>query len=209
MTLGRDNALIARELRVSVRSVQRWHQAWEHGGTSALESKGPASRPKLSEALFEVLEQELPKGPAAYGWPDQTWTLARIKTLIGHRFHRSMTLSAIAQMLHRHGFSHQSPWDPVPQQPHRRMSDRDRPHHDDITPTKSVTNYHYEGIGVRRAISYDHRPRGEPRAGFSGVPGEQVLADLAEGPRAMGVIEDPHQVEAVRPRRGRAAVRGA
>uniref|UniRef100_UPI001E65A042 helix-turn-helix domain-containing protein n=1 Tax=Streptomyces lacrimifluminis TaxID=1500077 RepID=UPI001E65A042 len=49
------------------------------------------------------------KGPVAHGWPDQTWTLARIKTLIGRRFHKSMTLSAIAQMLHRHGFSHQVP----------------------------------------------------------------------------------------------------
>ncbi|AEY93230.1 IS630 family transposase [Streptomyces hygroscopicus subsp. jinggangensis 5008] len=67
------------------------------------------SRPKLSEALFTVLEQELAKGPVAHGWPDQTWTLARIKTLIGRRFHKSMTLSAIARMLHRHGFSHQVP----------------------------------------------------------------------------------------------------
>ncbi|MEV7003710.1 winged helix-turn-helix domain-containing protein [Streptomyces sp. NPDC093982] len=107
--LGHDNALIAKELRVSVRSVQRWRQTWERGGASALESKGPASRPKLSEALFAVLEQELAKGPVAHGWPDQTWTLARIKTLIGRRFHKSMTLSAIAQMLHRHGFSHQVP----------------------------------------------------------------------------------------------------
>ena len=106
--LEHDNAAVAKE-RVSVRSVQRWRQAWEHGGTSALESKGPASRPKLSEALFEVLEQELAKGPVAHGWPDQTWTLARIKTLIGCRFHKSMTLSAIAQMLHRHRFSHQVP----------------------------------------------------------------------------------------------------
>ncbi|MDX2939310.1 helix-turn-helix domain-containing protein [Streptomyces ipomoeae] len=78
-------------------------------GTPALESRGQASRPKLSEALFAVLEQELARGPAAHGWPDQTWTLARIKTLIGRRFHKSMTLSAIAQMLHRHGFSHQVP----------------------------------------------------------------------------------------------------
>lgn len=107
--LGHDNAAVAKELRVSVRSVQRWRQAWEYGGTPALESKGPASRPKLSEALFEVLEQELAKGPVAHGRPDQTWTLVRIKTLIGRRFHKSMTLSAIAQMLHRHGFSHQVP----------------------------------------------------------------------------------------------------
>jgi hypothetical protein len=59
--------------------------------------------------LLGVLEQELAKGPVAHGRPDQTWTLARIKTLIGRRFHKSMTLSAIAQMLHRHGFSHQVP----------------------------------------------------------------------------------------------------
>ncbi|MFI8235432.1 winged helix-turn-helix domain-containing protein [Streptomyces sp. NPDC085900] len=108
-TLGDANGAVAKQLRVSVRSVQRWRQAWEHGGTPALESKGPASRPKLSEALFAVLEQELAKGPVAPGWPDQTWTLARIKALIGRRFHKSMTLSAIAQMLHRHGFSHQVP----------------------------------------------------------------------------------------------------
>ncbi|MEV4049528.1 winged helix-turn-helix domain-containing protein [Streptomyces sp. NPDC049744] len=107
--LGNDNAVVAKELRVSVRSVQRWRRAWENGGTAALASAGPASRPKLSEELFAVLEQELAKGPVAHGWPDQTWTLARIKTLIGRRFHKSMTLSAIAQMLHRHGFSHQVP----------------------------------------------------------------------------------------------------
>jgi transposase len=63
----------------------------------------------LSEALFVVLEGELARGPVAHGWPDQTWTLSRIKTLIGRRFHKSMTLSAIAQMLHRHGFTHQAP----------------------------------------------------------------------------------------------------
>nr|WP_324604927.1 winged helix-turn-helix domain-containing protein [Streptomyces sp. NRRL F-2305] len=33
----------------------------------------------------------------------QAWTLARIKTLIGRRFHRTLTLSAIARMLRRHG----------------------------------------------------------------------------------------------------------
>jgi hypothetical protein len=38
--LGHDTAAVAKQLRVSVRSVQRWHQAWEHGRTYALESKG-------------------------------------------------------------------------------------------------------------------------------------------------------------------------
>ncbi|MEU9663880.1 hypothetical protein AB0P44_45465 [Streptomyces chartreusis] len=38
--LGHGNAAIARQLRVSVRSVQRWHQAGEHGGTPALGRRG-------------------------------------------------------------------------------------------------------------------------------------------------------------------------
>ncbi|GCB47613.1 hypothetical protein SNL152K_4918 [Streptomyces sp. NL15-2K] len=51
------------------------------------------SRPKLSEALFVVLEREMARGPVAHSWPDQTWTLSRIKILIGRRFHKSMALS--------------------------------------------------------------------------------------------------------------------
>ncbi|MDO0938497.1 winged helix-turn-helix domain-containing protein [Streptomyces sp. DG2A-72] len=76
-----------RRSRVSVRSVQRWRRTWENLGPRGLRSQGPA----------------------AYGWPDQRWTLSRIKTLIGRRIHKSFTLSGIAQMLHRHGFSHRVP----------------------------------------------------------------------------------------------------
>lgn len=56
-----------------------------------------------------VLEREPAKGLVAHGWPDRNWTPARIKTLIGRRFHGSLTLSAVAQMPHRHGFSHHVP----------------------------------------------------------------------------------------------------
>ncbi|MEU0206570.1 helix-turn-helix domain-containing protein [Streptomyces canus] len=64
---GQGNAAVALELRVSVRSVQRWRRAWEDSGERALAWKGSVSRPKLSEALFAVLEQELAKGPVAHG----------------------------------------------------------------------------------------------------------------------------------------------
>ncbi|MFC4592516.1 helix-turn-helix domain-containing protein [Sphaerisporangium corydalis] len=74
---GEENAVIARDLRVSVRSVQRWRKAWSQGGERALVSTGPASLPLLSDELFAVLETELDKGPVVHGWPDQTWTLQR------------------------------------------------------------------------------------------------------------------------------------
>ena len=106
---GDDTAVVAHDLRVTVRSVQRWGRAWDEGGTGALASKGPASLPLLSDDLFTVLERELDKGPLAHGWPDQTWTLVRIKTLIGRRFHRSYTIQGVAALLKRHGWTCQLP----------------------------------------------------------------------------------------------------
>ena len=106
---GEASAVIARDLRVGVRSVQRWRRAWSEGGPRALVSKGPASWPLLSDELFSVLEQELAKGAVAHGWPDQTWTLSRIKTVIGRRFHKSYTVQGVAPLLKRHGWSCQVP----------------------------------------------------------------------------------------------------
>ncbi|SFL60745.1 Homeodomain-like domain-containing protein [Streptomyces pini] len=40
---GGTSAVIARELRVSVRSVQRWRRTWAENGPRALRSQGPAS----------------------------------------------------------------------------------------------------------------------------------------------------------------------
>jgi len=104
---GDENTVIAHDLRVSVRSVQRWRKVWSQDGSRALASKGPASLPLLSDELFAVLERELAKGPVAHGWPDQTWTLSRIKTLIGRR--RSYTVQGVAALLKRHSWSCQVP----------------------------------------------------------------------------------------------------
>lgn len=60
---GDATAAVARDLRVTVRSVQRWRKAWAEEGPRALASKGPASLPLLSDELFAVLERELDKGP--------------------------------------------------------------------------------------------------------------------------------------------------
>jgi transposase len=107
--VGEDSAAVAKALRVHVRSVQRWRVAWNNGGATALASKGPPTRPQLSDEQFAVLEAELERGPAAHGWPDQKWTLNRIKTVIGRRFHKSYTVQGVHYLLRRHGWSHQVP----------------------------------------------------------------------------------------------------
>nr|WP_277932765.1 winged helix-turn-helix domain-containing protein [Streptomyces formicae] len=106
---GDEATVIVHDLRVSVRSVQRWRKAWSQAGSRALASKGPASLPLLSDELFAVLEREPAKGTVAHGWPDQTRTPSRIKTLIGRGFHKSYTVRGVAALLKRHGWSCQVP----------------------------------------------------------------------------------------------------
>ncbi|MFF7176774.1 helix-turn-helix domain-containing protein [Streptomyces pseudovenezuelae] len=45
---GERNALIAKDLRVSERSVERWRRAWREGGMAALASTGPPKLPSRS-----------------------------------------------------------------------------------------------------------------------------------------------------------------
>ena len=93
---GEPSSAIAKDLRVSVRSVQRWRRTWDEGGPRALRSRGPASLPWLNEKRFAQLEAELAKGPAAHGREEQRWTLARVKTVIGWRFHMTYTVQGRA-----------------------------------------------------------------------------------------------------------------
>ncbi|MCX4834491.1 hypothetical protein OG746_37915 [Streptomyces sp. NBC_01016] len=44
--------MIAKDLRVSGRSVERWRRVWRVGGMEALASSGPAKVPKLSDERF-------------------------------------------------------------------------------------------------------------------------------------------------------------
>ncbi|MFF5856843.1 winged helix-turn-helix domain-containing protein [Streptomyces sp. NPDC012751] len=72
-------------------------------------SQGPASLPRPSQEQFAQLETEPAKGPATHGWEDQRWTLARIKSVIGRRFHMAYTIQAVRKLLARNGWSWQVP----------------------------------------------------------------------------------------------------
>ncbi|WP_343245556.1 winged helix-turn-helix domain-containing protein [Streptomyces sp. VNUA24] len=101
--------MIAKDLQVSERSVERWRSVWRAGGINALEPAGPAKMPKLSNERFAELERELARGPAVHGCEDQRWTLARIRALIWRKFELDCSSAAVWRLLHRHGWSWQSP----------------------------------------------------------------------------------------------------
>jgi transposase len=107
---GASDREVAGRFRVSRMSANRWRRALAGGGRAALVSKGPGGGPcKLSPAQVRELEMVLDAGPAAWGWEDQCWTLARIAEVVRRRFKVDYTLAGLDLLLHRIGWSVQVP----------------------------------------------------------------------------------------------------
>ena len=107
---GVSDREIARRFRVSRMSANRWRRALASGGREALTSKGAGgARCKLSAAQLAELDAVLEAGPAACGYADQCWTLARIADLVRQRFGVQYTLAGMDLLLHRIGWSVQVP----------------------------------------------------------------------------------------------------
>ena len=84
---GEPTVRVAQRLRVSEKSVRQWRRAWKAGGVDALASAGPGgSTCKLTGEQVRQLIEVLDAGPAAQGWVDQRWTLARIAEVIHRLF---------------------------------------------------------------------------------------------------------------------------
>nr|WP_221354174.1 winged helix-turn-helix domain-containing protein [Streptomyces sp. REN17] len=49
------------------------------------------------------------RGPAAHGREGRRWTLSRIRVLISRQFQLEVFSAAVRRLLHRHGWSWQSP----------------------------------------------------------------------------------------------------
>src|SRR6201996_2395382 len=107
---GASDPEVARLLRVSRMSANRWRRALAAGGREALASKGAGSaKCKLTQAPGAELEAVLEAGPAACGHEDQCWTLARIADQAWQRFGVQYTLGGVHVLLHRIGWSVQVP----------------------------------------------------------------------------------------------------
>jgi transposase len=107
---GAGDGEVARRFRVSRMSANRWRRALAAGGKQALASKGGGgAQCKLSPGQLAELEAVLEAGPAAWGWKDQCWTLARIAELVYERFTVDYTLAGLDLLLHRLGWSVQVP----------------------------------------------------------------------------------------------------
>ncbi|MEU9347394.1 winged helix-turn-helix domain-containing protein [Streptomyces sp. NPDC048278] len=107
---GASDWEVARRFRVTRMSANRWRRALASGGRQALASMSPGgARCKLAPEQLRVLQTALDAGPAACGWSDQCWTLARIAEVARRRFDVEYTLAGLDLLLHRIGWSVQVP----------------------------------------------------------------------------------------------------
>jgi len=80
---GRSQADVARILNVSRQSACRWFHIYKRQGQQGLEgARQPGRKPRLSPQDRERLEQALLRGPGAYGYATERWTLSRIARVI-------------------------------------------------------------------------------------------------------------------------------
>jgi len=107
---GASDQDIAKRFRVSRMSANRWRRALAAGGREALASKGAGgAKCKLTAVQVAELEAVLDAGPAACGYADQCWTLARVADQVWDRFGVEYTLAGMDVLLHRIGWSVQVP----------------------------------------------------------------------------------------------------
>lgn len=89
---GVPQADVARQLSVSRQAVHAWFTRWKKRGEKSLAVAGRAGRkPRLSALQLKRVEASLLKGPAAYGFNSELWSLPSIAELItrltGVRYH--------------------------------------------------------------------------------------------------------------------------
>jgi transposase len=107
---GASDREVAKRFRVSRMSANRWRRALAAGGRAALATKGAGgARCKLPPARVAELEEVLDAWPAACGYADQCWTLARVAEQVWRRFGVEYTLAGMDVLLHRLGWSVQVP----------------------------------------------------------------------------------------------------
>lgn len=107
---GLRPAAVARQLGVSRQSATTWHHAWEEEGVRGLRQAERAGRPPLLTAKeLQDVRQALLRGPGAYGWSTELWTLQRVADVItmetGVRYH----VGHVWKVLRGLGWSWQKP----------------------------------------------------------------------------------------------------
>lgn len=119
LTEGRTQSEAAKELKVHLRTVQRWIELFRKHGLKGILSKKASGRPrKLTDKQIKILGKILLSGPKAQGYSNNLWTSRRvlklIKDIAGVEYH----FNHVPRLLRQMGWS--------PQRPQRQAIEKDR-----------------------------------------------------------------------------------
>jgi transposase len=107
---GCAQAEIARTLRVTPAAVSQWHIVWKERGRSGLKSRGhPGIKTALTQEKAQKLKRAILKGPRAFGYTTDLWTLERIKAVAKKQAHLSFGTTWLWHTVIALGFSCQKP----------------------------------------------------------------------------------------------------
>lgn len=80
---GKSQAEVARVLGVSRQSASVWYARWQEDGSKGLKAAGRAGRkPRITPEQKARVERQLARGPRAFGYATDLWTLPRIREVI-------------------------------------------------------------------------------------------------------------------------------
>lgn len=101
---------ISRKLDVSRQTVSRWILAYKTSGKKALVWNGKKGRPsKLSPQALRRIEKALLRGPKAFGYKTDLWTLRRIRDLISKMEGVTYDQATVWRLLKKLSWSPQRP----------------------------------------------------------------------------------------------------
>ena len=107
---GWTQAAIAKHLQVDRRTVMRWQQRLQEGGTEALHTRRRTGRkPYLDAQQWQQVLSLLEQGAQAAGFTTERWTLWRIQWLIQEKFEVCYNTNYLSQKLRQLGWSRQKP----------------------------------------------------------------------------------------------------
>lgn len=107
---GKNQAEVVRRLDVSRQTASRWHAAWRQRGASGLKGAGRAGRkPRLDTTAHPVIVSALLKGPTAWGFSTELWTLERVSQVIWKTCRVKYSRPQVWRILGELGWSRQRP----------------------------------------------------------------------------------------------------
>ena len=108
---GKSQALVAKRLRVTTAAACKWHARWEDDKEKGLRSKGRCGVKKsITKEKLRAIQKTLEKGPVHAGFPNDLWTLERVRTILKRETNRSFHIGYVWKILTRDlGWSNQKP----------------------------------------------------------------------------------------------------